>query len=60
MESGRILGPSRSSRTYYGYALLFSTRVSFDYQFTANPTYNPNGGPANVFSGSFRRQFQAL
>ena len=32
----------------------------FDYQFTANPTYNPNGGPANVFSGSFRRQFQPL
>jgi high affinity Mn2+ porin len=42
---------------YYSYALTASTRVSFDYQFIANPGYNADRGPANVFAGRFHAQF---
>jgi high affinity Mn2+ porin len=42
---------------YYSYALTASTRVSFDYQFIANPGYNADRGPANVFAGRFHWQF---
>jgi high affinity Mn2+ porin len=42
---------------YYSYALTASTRVSFDYQFVANPGYNIDRGPANVFAGRFHSQF---
>ena len=42
---------------YYSYALTASTRVSFDYQFIANPGYNADRGPANVFAGRFHSQF---
>jgi hypothetical protein len=42
---------------YYSYALTASTRVSFDYQFIANPGYNVDRGPANVFAGRFHAQF---
>jgi high affinity Mn2+ porin len=43
--------------TYYSYALSASTRVSVDYQFIANPAYNTDRGPVNVFSGRFHWQF---
>jgi high affinity Mn2+ porin len=42
---------------YYSYALTASTRLSFDYQFIANPGYNADRGPANVFAGRFHAQF---
>jgi high affinity Mn2+ porin len=42
---------------YYSYALSSSTRVSVDYQFIANPAYNTDRGPVNVFSGRFHWQF---
>ena len=42
---------------YYSYALSASTRVSVDYQFIANPAYNTDRGPVNVFSGRFHWQF---
>ena len=42
---------------YYSYALTASTRVSFDYQFIANPGYNADRGPVNVFAGRFHWQF---
>jgi high affinity Mn2+ porin len=38
---------------YYSYALTTSTRVSVDYQFIANPAYNTDRGPANIFAGRF-------
>jgi high affinity Mn2+ porin len=36
---------------YYSYALAAAIRVSVDYQFVANPGYNTDRGPANVFAG---------
>jgi high affinity Mn2+ porin len=43
--------------TYYSYALSSSTKVSFDYQFIANPAYNTQRGPVNVFAGRFHTAF---
>jgi high affinity Mn2+ porin len=43
--------------TYYSYALTSSTHLSFDYQFIANPAYNTDRGPVNVFSGRIHWQF---
>jgi high affinity Mn2+ porin len=42
---------------YYSYALTASTKVSVDYQFIANPAYNADRGPVNVFAGRFHTQF---
>jgi high affinity Mn2+ porin len=42
---------------YYSYALSASTRLSFDYQFIANPAYNADRGPVNVFAGRFHAAF---
>jgi high affinity Mn2+ porin len=42
---------------YYSYALNSSTKLTFDYQFVANPGYNADRGPANVFSGRVHWQF---
>jgi high affinity Mn2+ porin len=42
---------------YYSYAISPSTKVSFDYQFIANPAYNADRGPVNVFAGRFHTQF---
>jgi high affinity Mn2+ porin len=43
--------------TYYSYALTPSTRVTFDYQFVANPGYNADRGPANIFAVRSHWQF---
>jgi high affinity Mn2+ porin len=43
--------------TYYSYAISASTKVSFDYQFVANPAYNTDRGPVNIFAGRFHWQF---
>jgi high affinity Mn2+ porin len=42
---------------YYSYALTASTKISVDYQFIANPGYNAERGPVNVFAGRFHTQF---
>jgi high affinity Mn2+ porin len=42
---------------YYSYALSASTRLTADYQFIANPAYNTDRGPVNVFAGRFHWQF---
>jgi high affinity Mn2+ porin len=42
---------------YYSYALTASTRLTFDYQFIANPAYNADRGPAQVFAGRAHWQF---
>jgi high affinity Mn2+ porin len=43
--------------TYYSYAISLSTKVSLDYQFVANPAYNTDRGPVNIFAGRFHTQF---
>ena len=43
--------------TYYSYALSASTHLSLDYQFIANPGYNTDRGPVNIFAGRFHWQF---
>ena len=42
---------------YYSYALSATTKVSVDYQFIANPAYNADRGPANIFAGRFHTTF---
>jgi high affinity Mn2+ porin len=42
---------------YYSYAISPSTKVSVDYQFIANPAYNADRGPVNVFAGRFHAAF---
>ena len=42
---------------YYSIALNTSTRLAFDYQFIANPGYNADRGPANVFAARAHWQF---
>jgi high affinity Mn2+ porin len=43
--------------TYYSLALTPSSKLSFDYQFIANPGYNTDRGPANVFAARVHAQF---
>ena len=43
--------------TYYSYAISPTMKVSFDYQFIANPDYNADRGPVNVFAGRFHSTF---
>jgi len=50
-------GVERIVETYYSYALSSSTKLTFDYQFIANPGYNTDRGPANIFAGRFHTQF---
>jgi high affinity Mn2+ porin len=50
-------GLEKILETYYSYALSASTRLSADYQFIANPGYNADRGPVNVFAGRFHWQF---
>jgi high affinity Mn2+ porin len=42
-----------------GYALanIPLDEASFDYQFIANPAYNTDRGPVNVFAGRFHTEF---
>jgi high affinity Mn2+ porin len=42
---------------YYSYAISSSMRLTFDYQFIANPAYNTDRGPVNVFAGRYRAAF---
>jgi len=43
--------------TYYSYALNAAVKLTFDYQFIANPAYNTDRGPVNVFSTRVHWQF---
>jgi high affinity Mn2+ porin len=43
--------------TYYSYAITSATKVTFDYQFVANPAYNAQRGPVNFFAGRFHTEF---
>jgi high affinity Mn2+ porin len=42
---------------YYSYALSATSRFTVDYQFIANPAYNTDRGPVNVFGGRFHTAF---
>ena len=50
-------GLEKIIETYYSYALSSSTHIGFDYQFIANPGYNTDRGPVNVFAGRGHMQF---
>ena len=43
--------------TYYSYAITAATKLSFDYQFIANPGYNTDRGPVSVFAVRLHGQF---
>jgi high affinity Mn2+ porin len=42
---------------YYSYSISAAMKVSFDYQFIANPAYNADRGPVNVFAGRLHAAF---
>jgi high affinity Mn2+ porin len=50
-------GLEKIFEAYYSFALTSSTKLSFDYQFVANPGYNADRGPANVFAARAHWQF---
>jgi high affinity Mn2+ porin len=50
-------GLEKIIETYYSYALSSLTHIGFDYQFIANPGYNTDRGPVNVFAGRVHMQF---
>jgi high affinity Mn2+ porin len=50
-------GPEGIIETYYSYALASTTKLTFDYQFIANPGYNEDRGPVNVFSTRLHWQY---
>jgi high affinity Mn2+ porin len=50
-------GLEKIFEAYYSFALNPSTKLTFDYQFVANPGYNADRGPANVFAARAHWQF---
>jgi len=50
-HAGPNPGLEQIIEAYYSYAINASTKISFDYQYIANPSYN------NVFAGRFHWQF---
>jgi len=50
-------GLEKILESYYSYALLASTRLSFDYQLIDDPAYNADRGPVNVFAVRLHWQF---
>src|SRR5262245_16899002 len=56
---GQLPNPGREKifETYYSYALGPDKRITFDYQFIANPAYNTDRGPVNTFAARFHAQF---
>jgi high affinity Mn2+ porin len=50
-------GLEKIFEAYYSYALAPDRRLTFDYQFIANPAYNTDRGPVNAFAARFHAQF---
>ena len=50
-------GLEKILESYYSYALLPSTHLSFDYQLIDDPGYNADRGPVNVFAVRIHWQF---
>lgn len=42
---------------FYAYALTKWATATFDYQYVANPAYNADRGPAQIFSGRLHAEF---
>ena len=53
----RIALLERIIEAYYSYGFSPATRVTFDYQFIANPGYNTDRGPVSVFGARVHSQF---
>ena len=49
--------PEKVLEAYYSYSLNRWASFTFDYQFIADPGYNADRGPVNVFSGRLHAQF---
>jgi high affinity Mn2+ porin len=49
--------PEGVIETFYSYAVTSAVHLTADYQFIANPGYNTDRGPVNVFSGRVHWQF---
>jgi high affinity Mn2+ porin len=50
-------GAEEIFEAYYSYGITAATKVTFDYQFIANPAYATLRGPVNVFAGRFHTEF---
>ena len=50
-------GAEEIFEAYYSYGITSATKVTFDYQFIANPGYATLRGPVNVFAGRFHTEF---
>jgi high affinity Mn2+ porin len=50
-------GPEQILETYYSYAILKGLHLTADYQFIANPAYNRDRGPVNVFGLRLHAQY---
>ena len=50
-------GAEEILEAYYSYGITSATKVTFDYQFIANPGYAAERGPVNVFAGRFHTAF---
>ena len=49
--------PEMSLETYYDFAIAKSTHFALDYQFFANPAFNHDRGPVNVFAGRLHWEY---
>ena len=49
--------PEKSLETYYDIAIGKGFRLAFDYQFFADPAFNSDRGPVNVFGARLHWEF---
>jgi high affinity Mn2+ porin len=49
--------PEKSLETYYDFAVAKNTHLAFDYQFFADPAFNRDRGPVNVFGARLHWEF---
>ena len=50
-------GCEKSLETYYDFAIAKSLHFAFDYQFFADPAFNRDRGPVNVFQGRLHWEY---
>lgn len=50
-------GPESIIETYYSVPVVKYVKFTFDYQFVANPAYNPDRGPVNIFGARLHAQY---
>ena len=49
--------PEGVMEMYYDVEVIKNVLLAFDYQFVANPAYNSDRGPVNIFASGFHFQF---